>query len=78
MLHSPEHVMGRNVKEPSCQFESPNVSGRHCSIARRLLGPNGKPTPFNHTPGPTDRVVICIRDSRYCIPGFLMLIISVF
>lgn len=65
MLHSPEHVLGRNVKEASCQFESPNVSGKHCIIFRRVIGFDGRTIPLSHIPGPNDRVVTFIKDSRY-------------
>ncbi|CAM6105272.1 unnamed protein product [Calypogeia fissa] len=36
VLHNPEHVLGRIVTEVSCIFESPAVSGRHCTITRKL------------------------------------------
>ncbi|KAH9552665.1 hypothetical protein CY35_09G078500 [Sphagnum magellanicum] len=62
MLHSSEHLLGRIVKEASCQFESPNVSARHCAIYRKLLGPDGQNVPSNHIQGPGDRLVACIKD----------------
>eukprot|EP01018_Ginkgo_biloba_P012851 Gb_37853 [translate_table: standard] len=42
LMHGNEHVLGRTVKETSCQFESPNVSGRHCRVYRKksVLGNN--------------------------------------
>jgi hypothetical protein len=76
MLHSSEHLLGRIVKEASCQFESPNVSARHCAIYRKLLGPDGQNVPPNHIQGPGDRLVTCIKDFRYdshlyhCLPRY--------
>ncbi|KAH9316932.1 hypothetical protein KI387_018701, partial [Taxus chinensis] len=37
LLHGNEHVLGRTVKDASCQFESPNVSGRHCKVYRKKV-----------------------------------------
>lgn len=65
MLHNSDHVLGRTVKEVSCQFNSPNVSGRHCTISRRYLGEDGRILSTNNiTNAATDRLVGCIRDSR--------------
>uniref|UniRef100_A0A7I4DTR9 FHA domain-containing protein n=1 Tax=Physcomitrium patens TaxID=3218 RepID=A0A7I4DTR9_PHYPA len=64
MLHNSDHVLGRTVKEVSCQFNSPNVSGRHCTISRRYLGEDGRILSTNNiTNAATDRLVGCIRDS---------------
>lgn len=38
LMHGNEHVLGRTVKETSCQFDSPNVSGRHCRVYRKKSG----------------------------------------
>lgn len=37
LMHGNEHVLGRTVKETSCQFDSPNVSGRHCRVYRKKV-----------------------------------------
>lgn len=66
MLYGIEHVLGRVVKEVSCSFDSPNVSGRHCRIVRKVVGLNGttKALERGYNLGPGERIVVMIRDSR--------------
>ncbi|KAH7444383.1 hypothetical protein KP509_02G076400 [Ceratopteris richardii] len=62
LLYESEHVLGRHVKDPACQFDSINVSGRHCTIFRKNFKTYEK-----HVPGavsvPTDRWLVYIKDS---------------
>jgi hypothetical protein len=70
VLCGSEHILGRTVKEEVCRIESLNVSGMHCTISRRVCDVNGKVQPLNHEFSPGDRVMICIKDSRYCLVFF--------
>lgn len=64
MLHNSDHVLGRTVAEVSCQFESPAVSGRHCTITRKLTTLDGSVKPSGSEAVPGDHYVVFVKDSR--------------
>ncbi|BBM97232.1 hypothetical protein MPTK1_1g04060 [Marchantia polymorpha subsp. ruderalis] len=63
MLHNSDHVLGRTVAEVSCQFESPAVSGRHCTITRKLTTLDGSVKPSGSEAVPGDHYVVFVKDS---------------
>ncbi|KAG6549660.1 hypothetical protein Mapa_008639 [Marchantia paleacea] len=63
MLHNSDHVLGRTVAEVSCQFESPAVSGRHCTITRKLTTLDGSIKPSGSEAVPGDHYVVFVKDS---------------
>ncbi|KAJ7551552.1 hypothetical protein O6H91_06G020200 [Diphasiastrum complanatum] len=64
LLHNMEHVLGRNVKDLSCQFDSPSVSARHCKILRRIVEADGAiKITQNNVLGPGERFLVFIKDS---------------
>lgn len=64
LLHNNEHVLGRTVKDRSCQFDSLNVSARHCTIFRKKFKADESCIPLQGTePVSGDRWLVYIKDS---------------
>ncbi|KAL3687710.1 hypothetical protein R1sor_014019 [Riccia sorocarpa] len=63
MLHNADHILGRTVAEVSCQFESPAVSGRHCTISRKLVASDGSVRPPGSEAGSGDHYIVMVKDS---------------
>ncbi|KAL2630047.1 hypothetical protein R1flu_014733 [Riccia fluitans] len=63
MLHNSDHMLGRTVAEVSCQFESPAVSGRHCTISRKLVASDGNIKPPGSEAAPGDQYTVFVKDS---------------
>ncbi|MCO5572950.1 hypothetical protein L7F22_026712 [Adiantum nelumboides] len=64
LLYNSEHVLGRTVKDPSCQFDSINVSAKHCTIFRKKFKADERNVHVTGTePVSTDRWLVYIKDS---------------
>ncbi|MCO5560635.1 hypothetical protein L7F22_014251 [Adiantum nelumboides] len=64
LLYNSEHVLGRTVKDPSCQFDSINVSAKHCTIFRKKFKADERNVHITGTePVSTDRWLVYIKDS---------------
>lgn len=68
LLFDSEHVLGRSVKDPACQFDSLNVSAKHCTIFRKRFKADESYIPHQGTePLSADRWLVYIKDSRSCL-----------
>lgn len=64
LLFDSEHVLGRSVKDPACQFDSLNVSAKHCTIFRKRFKADESYIPHQGTePLSADRWLVYIKDS---------------
>jgi hypothetical protein len=66
MLCGTKHNLGCMAKEEVCRFNSPNVSANNCTFFRKVYDVNWKIQPPNQKLRPSDHVMVCIKDSRYC------------
>eukprot|EP00250_Pteridium_aquilinum_P010196 c19207_g1_i1 orf=387-3377(-) len=64
LLYDSEHILGRSVKDPSCQFDSLNVSAKHCTIFRKRFKADESCIPLQGTePISAERFLVYIKDS---------------